>query len=201
MEKENPPFFYGILRILDCGFQVEEAIEPDIVGMKVGYAMNFLFDVDNNWIEYLIRVDFSDEKTGITFVSGTVKTVFSIRDFKSFVDENNKVQFPTGSLETLFGIAFGHLRAILAKNLGGTKYSQVYVPVINAAVVFNDLLQMNIERFKQAQTEGKVEVVRKEESIKQEDKNSAESIDLAPVQHPSKKRLRIGNPNVHPKPK
>jgi hypothetical protein len=177
MEKEEQPFFYGILRILDCGFMIEEGIEPDIAGMKIGYGMNFLFDVDNNWIDYLLRVDFRDEKTGITFVSGTVKTTFSIKDFKNFVDENNKVQFPSGSLETLFGIAFGHLRAILAKNLGGTKYADVYVPVINADVVFNDLLQLNIERIKQAQAETSVKTMKKK-SLKQEDKQGHLNIQL-----------------------
>jgi hypothetical protein len=160
---ESPPFFYGILRILDCGFQVEEAIEADIDAMQIGYGMNFLFDVDNNWIDFVIRADFKDVKTGITFVTGSAKTIFSIRDFKSFVDANNKVVFPNGSLENLFGIAFGHLRALLAKNLGGTKYSQIYVPVIDPNVVFNDLLQINIEKFKQAQADGKIELIKKEE--------------------------------------
>jgi hypothetical protein len=197
MEKEEQPFFYGILRILDCGFQVEEAIEADIDAMKVGYGMNFLFDVDNNWIDFLIRADFRDEKTGITFVTGTAKTIFSIKDFKNLVDENDKIQFPKGSLETLFGIAFGHLRALLAKNLGGTKYSHVYVPVINAHVVFNDLLHINIEKFKQAQAEGKIEVTKKEDSKQMED------IALAPNTEAKKiaKKREVGNPNVKPKAK
>ncbi len=160
---ETPPFFYGILRILDCGFQVEEGIQADIDAMQIGYGMNFLFDVDNNWIDFVIRVDFKDVKTGITFVTGTAKTIFSIRDFKSFVDANDKIVFPNGSLENLFGISFGHLRALLAKNLGGTKYSQIYVPVINASVVFNELLQINLEKFKQAQADGIIEVIKKEE--------------------------------------
>lgn len=174
MEKEQPEFYYGIMRILDCGFIIEEAIDPNIENMKIGYAMNFLFSVPDNWIQYLIRVDFRDGKTGITFVSGTVQTTFSVRNLVDFVDENEKVAFPNGSLETLFGIAFGHLRAILAKNIGGTKFNNIYVPVIDANIVFHDLLNLNIQKFNESKIKGEVEL------LKKEDKIEMENIALAP---------------------
>jgi len=175
MENELPPFYYGIMRILDCGFTIEEAINPDASTMLIGYGMNFLFDIPASWIMFGIRVDFKEANTGAVFVSGTVQTTFSIKDLVNFVDENGKVVFPSGALETLFGIAFGHLRAILAKNLGGTRFANFYVPVIDAKEVFNDLLATNIEKFKDAQARGEVQL------IKKEDKQVEEDIALAPT--------------------
>jgi hypothetical protein len=67
----------------------------------------------------------------------------------SFLDENEEIIFPANSLETLFGIAFGHLRGIFAKNISGTKFRYLYIPVIDPAPLFNDLLEMNIEKMKQ----------------------------------------------------
>jgi len=148
MHKELPPFVFGIMRIQDCGFMIEEAVHPVDGKMQIGYGMEFLFDVANSWIQYIIRVDFKNSDTNQMFMSGTVLTRFSVDNLNGFVDENNNVIFPDGSLETLFGIAFGHLRAILSKNISGSRFSKFYVPVINQDSLFNELLQANIERFK-----------------------------------------------------
>jgi len=174
MQKELPPFYYGIMRIIDCGFAIEEAVNPDIEAVQIGYGMNFLFDSTADWIMYGIRADFKDAKTGVIFASGTVQTTFSVRDLKNFIDENDQLIFPNGSLESLFGIAFDHLRAILAKNLGGTRFSTLYVPVIDADKLFNDLLDINIQKFQEAQET-------KNSHLKKEDKSDFKAITLAPT--------------------
>jgi hypothetical protein len=174
MENESPQLFFSILRILDCGFIFEEAIQADISDMKIGHGMNFFFDIDNEFIDYLVRIDFIDAKTGLTFISGTVKTMFSIRDFRKFVDSDKKVQFPKGSLEAMFSISYHHLRAILAKNLGGTKFSNVYAPIVNPHDLFHTLLQENIEKIKNAPT------VSVNDNLKKETPKEMENIVLAP---------------------
>ena len=47
MEKEIQPFQFGILRILDCGFMVEEAILPELT-MDIGYGMTLVYSVEEN---------------------------------------------------------------------------------------------------------------------------------------------------------
>jgi len=84
-------------------------------------------------------------------LSGSVLTRFSVNNLKGFVDENDKIVFPDGSLEALFGIAFNHMRAILAKNVAGSKFSTTIVPAINPAPIFHELLKMNVEAYKKLQ--------------------------------------------------
>ena len=148
MEKETPPLEFGILRILDCGFSIEELIgnEPNI---DIGYGMSFVFSVENNWIQFAIRTDFKQVDTDIIFFSGTVSTRFGVNNLKQLEDEDGKITFPQGFLETLFGITFSHMRAILAKNVAGSRFSNIIVPLINPKSLFNELLQGNIEKLKE----------------------------------------------------
>lgn len=143
MENENKPFEFGIIRILDCGFSIQELITPDPDKILIGYGMNFVFDVKEGWVEFVLKAEFKHSDNNETFLHGSVLTRFAIVDFSSYLNENNQIAFPAGSLETLFGIAFGHLRAIIAKNVSGSRFAGVIVPVINPAPIFNELLQMN----------------------------------------------------------
>lgn len=150
MENNIKPIEFGVIRILDCGFLIQELIPPDPDKILIGYGMNFLFDVDEGWLEFVLKAEFKHADNNITFLSGNVLTRFAIIDFPSFVGEDNKVFFPPDSLETLFGIAFGHLRAIMAKNVSGSRFANVIVPVINPSPIFHELLQMNIEAEKKS---------------------------------------------------
>jgi hypothetical protein len=145
MENEIQPYSFGIIRILDCGFSIQELIPPDPDKILIGYGMNFAFDVQEGWIEYLLKAEFKHSDKNLTFLTGSVLTRFAIIDFASFLGDDNKVFFPPGSLETLFGIAFGHLRAIMAKNVSGSRFAAIIVPVINPDTLFHELLQMNID--------------------------------------------------------
>jgi hypothetical protein len=148
MDKESNPFEFGIIRILDCGFMIEEAI-PNEPNMEIGYGMHLVYDIENNWFQINIKADFKQPTSGIIFITGTVLTRFFIKDLVSFVNENGKLQLPNGSAETFFSIAFGHMRAILAKNIAGSRFSNMVVPVIYAAPLFNELLNSNIQTLKE----------------------------------------------------
>ena len=145
MEKEDQPFSFGIIRILDCGFAIQELIPPDEDKIKMGYGMNFVFDVNTSWIEFIVSVEFKHADNDLTFLSGSTLTRFGVNNLGGFVNEDDKVEFPDGALETLFGIAFTHMRAILSKNIAGSRFSDIIVPVINPSVVFHELLKTNIE--------------------------------------------------------
>lgn len=149
MEKEYPPFEYGIARILDCGFSLEEGIDVKSDNIQYGYGMNFIFSVEESWIQFVIRTDFKDGTTKNSFLTGTVLTKYSINNLSAFVDDNQTVQFPSGSLETLFGMAFTHMRAIISKNIAGSKFSWIVVPIVNPNTLFPELLRINVEKFKE----------------------------------------------------
>lgn len=150
MDDKLPILGFQIVRILDCGFFIEESINVDFENAQIGYAMNFSFSIENNWIEFIIRVDLKEKSSNATFLSGTVLTKFGINNLAGFLNQDNKFDFPSGSLEVLFGIAFSHLRAIVAKNSAGSRFRDFIIPPINQIALFNELLEANIERVKQA---------------------------------------------------
>ncbi|HSY62430.1 MAG TPA: hypothetical protein VK796_11160 [Cytophaga sp.] len=195
MDKQQSLFGFEVMRILDCGFSIEEAINPQPGNVLIGYGMNFVFDVENSWVQYGIRADFKDNETKQSFMTGTVLTRFGIDNLSQFLDENDNVMFPEGSLEALFGIAFNHMRAILSKNVSGSKFQNIIVPVIIPRDLFPELLQINIEKFNEFKASAGVEnqqpsdiadfqIKEKKSKIKLEEKQHMEkfeNIDLAPT--------------------
>ena len=166
MEKETPEFTYGIIRILDCGFGIQELISPELDKITVGYGMNFGINTEENWVQYVIKADFMDSETNSVFLSGTSLTRFNVTNLKGFIKENNDMLLPDGFLETLFGIAFTHMRAILAKNIAGSKFSNIIVPIVNPNPLFKDLLQIQREEMKK-RSQGKTSNPHTDESIEE----------------------------------
>jgi hypothetical protein len=67
METEIQPYEFGILRILDCGFAIHELIPPHPDKILIGYGMNFSFDVQEGWVEYLVIAEFKHSDNNETF--------------------------------------------------------------------------------------------------------------------------------------
>jgi len=154
LNQELPLFQFSIIRIFDCGFTIEEAVNPEIDNIQIGYGMSFTFDIEKDWIEYLITANFKEKDSNFIFITGTVLTRFNVNNLDGFLDKNKKINFPIGSLESLFGIAFGHLRAIVSKNIVGSKFSNFIIPVINQQSLFDELLQANLERVRKIREAG-----------------------------------------------
>lgn len=159
MEKDIPQFLFSVSRILDSAFSVDEMAVPELTKLIVGYGMNFGFNIQGNWVEYSIRADFkekgSEEKD--PFISGTALTRFHVPNLGEFYNsKTDQMEFPNGALDVLFGIAFSHLRAFLSKNLASTKFSGIYLPVINPADVFQNLLHKNMSEYNRTSDTNKV---------------------------------------------
>lgn len=178
MENRFPEFGFNVQRILDCGFQIEEMINPSLDDTLISYGMGFYFNVEESWVQFNIRADFVKEPKEI-FATGTVLTKFGIQNLKSFADENGTVNWPANALETMFGIAFSHMRAMVSKNLAGTRFSDYVIPLINPAFIFKQLIEKdpmyNAEMIKR-QIDQKKATAKKTE-----------------------KRRRLGNPDEIPK--
>lgn len=140
MENELPAFRFNILRILDSVFFVEEAYDPNPNDVKTNFGMGFHFDTEAGWVQYNIRANFSTDDTEKPFVTGTVVTKFAVENLKSFTDSDGSVIWPSNALEVMFSIAFTHMRALLAKNTAGTKFSQYIVPLVNSRELFKQLM-------------------------------------------------------------
>ncbi|HEY5326835.1 MAG TPA: hypothetical protein VIJ27_07530 [Mucilaginibacter sp.] len=139
MENQSPPFGFNVLRVFDSVFFVEEANEPKQDDVQIRYSLGLHTDVEESWVQYNIRVDFWTDTTKV-FVTGTVVTKFGIDNLKAFIKDDN-LAWPPNVLETMFSIAFTHTRALLAKNMAPTRFSNYIVPLINHVTVFNQLMQ------------------------------------------------------------
>ena len=179
MESKKSDFGFNIQRILDCGFQIEEAIEANSDNTLISYGMGFYFDIEESWVQYNLRADFIKDKKQI-FASGTVLTKFGIQNLKQFANENGDILWPPNTLETMFGIAFNHLRAMVAKNMAGTSFSNYIIPLVNPAFMFKQLIEKNpmydaeqlknIEHESEKRTER--QIIEKHEEIKNKKKRA-----------------------------
>jgi hypothetical protein len=151
MENKGLQIDFRIVRILDLGYFINETVNVNQDNIKLGYGMDFSLDVTQNWIEFIVSVEFKDEETGITFLSGSTLTRFFVKDLSNFIGENNLALFQDNSVETLFGIAFTHMRAMFSKNIAGSKFGWMIVPVIDAKKLFTDLFK-NTQKSKEEQS-------------------------------------------------
>jgi len=141
MEKNSPSFAFNVLRVFDSVFFVEEGINIDNQQIKLNYGLGLYSKIEESSVQFVVRADFSsDDKI---FATNTVVTKFGINDLKAFTDEKGGIKWPLNSLETMFGIAFSHLRALMAKNMAGSRFSFLILPLINQIEVFNSLMQDN----------------------------------------------------------
>jgi len=137
----------GILNIQDLGFQVNIFEKPNTDDIAIGYDMNLSFNEIEDWIQFIIEVEFVNSKNQVRIIYSTVLSKFFVENLKQyFTKDNDALQLPYQGLETLFGMAFTHTRAILAKNLAGTPHSHLYIPIINPGILLNDLLKQATER-------------------------------------------------------
>jgi hypothetical protein len=143
MTKEPAQFGFEVQRIIDCGFMIEEAIVPETGDVQIGYGMGFFYDVEASYVNIGIRTDFKTASSNAMFMTGTVATRFWVDNMKGFADKNGVVEFPDGMLPALFSIAFSHMRAIISKNVSGSRFTNIIVPIVNPNELFVELLQRN----------------------------------------------------------
>ncbi len=147
MSSEKQGLKTGILNIQDLGFQVNIFEEPNTDDIAIGYDMNLSFNEIENWIQFIIEVEFVNSKNQVRIIYSTVLSKFFVENLNQyFTEDNEAIQLPHQGLETLFGLAFTHTRAILAKNLAGTSHSHLYIPIINPTILLNSLLKQATDR-------------------------------------------------------
>ena len=141
MENQSAPLTVSVLRILDSAFFIEEAFNPKHDEVKIGYGIGFYSSVDECSVQFNIKAELTTEE-GKLFASNTVSTKFKVVEMKSFFNPDDQViNWPNNSLETMFGIAFSHLRSIMAKNLGASKFKDYIIPLVNPSSLFKILIK------------------------------------------------------------
>ena len=136
-------FDFNVLEIRDLGFTVNEHLPAELPTDWIS-SVDVGFSETSNWIEVTVGVDFRDEQEK-TLVSGRVLTRFFVSQLEQYFSPDREyiLTLPNDYDLTLFSLSFTHTRAILTKNLAGTKYSKVIVPLVNPNEFF---LQFRVKK-------------------------------------------------------
>lgn len=138
-------FRFAISKIEDLGFSILR-LKSVPKNIKVGYGVELNFEEEENIVEFTIKASFTDFQTKEVFLSGKVLTQFRVMNLSKFSNKiDDTYEFPGDSMVMLFSMAFTHNRAILAKNVSGSIYSNIIIPVVDPKAVLADLLNHQLE--------------------------------------------------------
>ncbi len=148
MKHEEQPFKFGIRRIQDLAFSIDESVDIfDYESVQVAYALDLSDSEENEWIEFKLKVKFTEKGHQRAFLTGTIATTFYVKDIKKYIDySTNTFKFPPKGLLTMFRTSFTHARAILAKNTAGTKFKNIFIPIVDPQTLLVDLLKTNTKK-------------------------------------------------------
>lgn len=140
MESKNVNI--GIKKIKDIEFFVNEAVTlTDPFEANINFELTTNVHLEEKAVEMLLTASFAEKDKGELFMKIKTSNVFFILELSDFVDkEKEAFLIPDNVMVTLFSLSVSHTRALLAKNALGTKFSEIYLPIINPAEMLKNLL-------------------------------------------------------------
>jgi len=138
----------AIKKIKDIEFFVNEDIEvSDPNYISVSFELGTNFQIEENSIELQLTAFFKEDKQGEIFMRIKTSNVFLMIELSEFADkDSNTFQIPNNIMTTLFSLSFSHTRALLAKNALGTKFADIYLPIINPSEMVMQLMSQYLAK-------------------------------------------------------
>lgn len=138
MESQEDRISFSIRRIKDFAFEINESIIVDRNNnSRVTFDNGLAFSADTNQIDFIIDVKFfvSDASTD-AFLRGKVLTSFYVENLARFIDEeSNNLTMPQPVLVMMLSMALTHARALIAKGAMGSRFNDIYMPIVNPSEV------------------------------------------------------------------
>lgn len=144
MEKQNETISFGVARIKDLAFEIDETANVDEkLTSQVTFNNAMSFSLEQGQIHFVIDVRFfTDKVENSTFLRGKAQTTFFVENMQKFVKEDtNEIDLPHDALVAMFSISFSHTRALVAKASMGSRYNNLYLPLINPKELLESMLQ------------------------------------------------------------
>ena len=130
-----------VKKIKDIGFSINEAVtieKPDEFALGFELAINL--KLEDNTIEMVLTAFFSDKPQGEVFMNIKTSNVYLLLELADFQKPDKEgFNIPDNLLVTLLSISISHTRALLAKNAIGTKFADLYIPIVNPSEIFKQL--------------------------------------------------------------
>lgn len=131
----------AVKKIKEVEFFVNEEIElasPPIANISFELTTNI--NLDEKSVEMLLTTFFTDTIQGNMFMKIKTSNVFLFLELINFhKNETNEFDIPDNVLVTFLSLSISHTRALLAKNALGTKFADLYIPIVNPSEILKQL--------------------------------------------------------------
>lgn len=126
---------YRIKRIKDIAFSIDEDGAETTDKFRFNLAQDTKIDFKKNEFRLTLTFKLYSLKTNKVVISISTINLFEVLDLVSFKNIKNTdfpVDLPRNFIITVFGLSYTHTRALLSKNLEGTKFNELFLPVVDA---------------------------------------------------------------------
>lgn len=132
----NKELHIAIKQIKELSFSINNDVDIEYVNANkspsLDYEQELKFNDEDLSIDITLSFAFYEKTKDnvITFLS--IKTInsFYIHELKSFKGDE-EYNLPEILIPTILGLSISHTRALLSKNTIGSKYSNIFIPILN----------------------------------------------------------------------
>jgi len=133
-EENSELITFRILRVKDTAFTINENFylndkSPTDIKVSVNCELKTNIDVNLIIVE-IFAFYYYDTLVENQLASIIVQTAFNITDLKNYETEQ-RLKLPPHFLVTLVSISLSHTRALFSKNIDGTAFNGMIMPLIN----------------------------------------------------------------------
>lgn len=142
---EQKQFQLEIKKIKEIEFFVnEDNPSLNLNAVFIRFELNTIPTAKDNTVEMILTVFYSEISNDKVFMRIKTSNVFSIQDMATLHNTvSNTVEIPDNILVTMLSLSITHTRALLAKSASGTKFAELYIPIVNPTLLLNQLFKKN----------------------------------------------------------
>jgi len=131
----------AVKKIKDVEFFVNEELElADPHFANISFELKTNINLEEKSVEMLLTTLFSEPSQGNLFMKIKTSNVFLFLEIADFYNtENNQFNIPDNILVTFLSLSISHSRALLSKNSLGTKFAEMYIPIVNPSEIMKQL--------------------------------------------------------------
>jgi hypothetical protein len=131
----------SIVKIKEIEFFVNESMDvPGSENPVITFELLPNINMADSIIELLLTAKFNLPEDEKDFLRIKTSNMFSIPELSDFFDgEKQLFHLPDNVMITLLSLSVSHTRALLAKNASGTKFADLYLPIINPTEIYKQL--------------------------------------------------------------
>ena len=132
----------AVRKIKELELFINESVPlADPTSSSFGFELTVNLNLIENTVEMVLTAFFSDENQGNVFMRIKTSNVFLLLELAEFhVNEGTEFNIPDNIMVTFLSLSISHTRALLAKNSIGTKFADLYIPIVNPTEILKQLL-------------------------------------------------------------